>query len=145
MISKTLKTEILSLIKEIEIQVSNNKKDSALTKLQKLQKKITQAKDPIDQILHDMINREIRSNFIRILTPTSDSGWLPTGAHIETNVKYYARKNNIGREGYFLCKNDTLDKSKWSKKSSTHLYQKPWPIWHQQPTWKNNFRLPKDL
>lgn len=115
MISLSLRNELLELAQNIETATNKGKRRTALATLKTLRNKIGSAKDPIEEMFRAVVSQKHRCNYIRILTPNSDSGWLNTGRNIDTNVKYYARTRGIGTEGYFFSKNDYLRKQNGQK------------------------------
>jgi hypothetical protein len=100
----------------------------------------------MDHLAESSANRE--SQYMRILGPSSDSGWLLTGNNPHDSAKHHVRKHHDAGDGfYFIAKYDKNDPNLRTPETARPMSRNrdPKPVWHRQKPWQSNFPLPDDL
>lgn len=106
--------------------------------------------DTIQKMVDGMVERAaVRDwNWMRLLGPNVDSGWLLIGENPHESAKYQARRNYGGGEGfYYVAKRDRADANLRTPETARpyRADRIPQPVWHRQKPWSNDFPLPSDL
>jgi hypothetical protein len=103
-----------------------------------------------DELIDHLVERQatMECNYVQVLGPGQDSGWLLVGENPHESAKYQARRNHAGGEGfYFVAKRDRADPALRTADTARPIlgHPAPMPVWHRQKPWQDNFPLPEDL
>lgn len=106
--------------------------------------------DTIQKMIDGIVERAAENdwNWMRLLGPGVDSGWLNVGDNPHESGKYQARRNYGSGEGfYFIAKRDRANAELRTPETIRpfQVDRIPQPVWHRQKPWSNDFPLPADL